>query len=347
MSKGRLEWLDIAKGLGIIAVTMDHTVVFPSLISKYLSTFHMPLFFFLSGYLFSPTRTSSLTVLVAKKMKSLIVPYLFLSVGSYLWWLFEWKMGDHSEINVFKPIIGTFLAIRDTEWTNHTGALWFLPCLFITELLFFCILRVSLNRKSLLLGGLVIVSLIGTIYHYYVNMPLLWNIDAALMVVIFYGLGFLFKEVNDFKKVISLKSLILLVPISLTMGISNEEVDLLHNTYGNYLMFYFAAISGLLVIVLISKEMKRNFVMQYLGRNSLVIFGVNPFILAVIRRLIILPPGMPTIMSILIGVGYTIVTLLISVPIIYIINNYFPFILGKRKMKNSVATQKNIPVNSI
>jgi acyltransferase len=117
--------------------------------------------------------------------------------------------------------------------------------------------------------------------------------------------------------------------------------------YGNCLMFYLAAISGLLVIVLISKKMKRNFVMQYLGRNSLVIFGVNPFILAVIRRLIILPPGMPTIMSILIGVGYTIVTLLISVPIIYIINNYFPFILGKRKMKNSVATQKNIPVNSI
>ena len=47
----RLEWIDKAKGIGIILVILGHTICPPN-IKFWLYSFHMPLFFFLSGYVF-------------------------------------------------------------------------------------------------------------------------------------------------------------------------------------------------------------------------------------------------------------------------------------------------------
>ena len=48
-----LDWVDVAKGLGIFLVIYGHTMQYgtsPS-ISKAISSFHMPMFFILSGYI--------------------------------------------------------------------------------------------------------------------------------------------------------------------------------------------------------------------------------------------------------------------------------------------------------
>lgn len=47
----RIEWIDVAKGIGIILVIMGHTFQL-DLVSP-IYAFHMPLFFFLSGLLFN------------------------------------------------------------------------------------------------------------------------------------------------------------------------------------------------------------------------------------------------------------------------------------------------------
>lgn len=43
----RIEWIDISKGLGMLLVIAGHTIALKY--SSILYTFHMPLFFFLSG----------------------------------------------------------------------------------------------------------------------------------------------------------------------------------------------------------------------------------------------------------------------------------------------------------
>ena len=59
MNTKRLDWIDIAKGIGIILVVLGHTLVpqvretgFAGFLWIFIYNFHMPLFFFLSGYLF-------------------------------------------------------------------------------------------------------------------------------------------------------------------------------------------------------------------------------------------------------------------------------------------------------
>lgn len=48
MENNRLDYVDIAKGIGICGVVMAHL----GILTKYFYLFHMPFFFFISGYLF-------------------------------------------------------------------------------------------------------------------------------------------------------------------------------------------------------------------------------------------------------------------------------------------------------
>ena len=49
--KQRIEWIDIAKGIGIIAVLIGHTN--SGILRDEIYSFHIPLFIFLSGMLFN------------------------------------------------------------------------------------------------------------------------------------------------------------------------------------------------------------------------------------------------------------------------------------------------------
>ena len=52
----RIEYIDIARGIGILLVVMGHndfSLISPFLF-KLIYSFHMPLFFFMSGIFFKP-----------------------------------------------------------------------------------------------------------------------------------------------------------------------------------------------------------------------------------------------------------------------------------------------------
>ncbi len=48
----RIDWIDISKGFGIILVIWGHIAINDGPINIWISSFHMPLFFFLSGFVF-------------------------------------------------------------------------------------------------------------------------------------------------------------------------------------------------------------------------------------------------------------------------------------------------------
>ena len=91
--KKRNELLDIMRGIGIILVVFGHAIV-PEIrnnsgvyknIYEYIYLFHMPLFFFISGYVFeiNKNKYNSKKKFLIRKAKLLIIPYLFFSLMSY------------------------------------------------------------------------------------------------------------------------------------------------------------------------------------------------------------------------------------------------------------------------
>lgn len=68
----RYDFIDVAKGIGILFVVFAHVNYTPSLLTIIYS-FHMPLFFVLSGMLFNPNKYSGFKVFIKENFKHLYV----------------------------------------------------------------------------------------------------------------------------------------------------------------------------------------------------------------------------------------------------------------------------------
>lgn len=77
VAKERMEWADIAKGI-VFFVIMGHMPSIPEEIKLWIFSFHMPLFFYLSGY-FAKPENLTVKVFILKKAKQLLIPYLVYS----------------------------------------------------------------------------------------------------------------------------------------------------------------------------------------------------------------------------------------------------------------------------
>jgi fucose 4-O-acetylase-like acetyltransferase len=71
------KWIDIAKGIGIFLVIVGHSHC-PPFLQTIIYSFHMPLFFFLSGYTFHYDKYKlNKCAFVMNKFYRLVVPYFF------------------------------------------------------------------------------------------------------------------------------------------------------------------------------------------------------------------------------------------------------------------------------
>ena len=70
----RIEWMDLAKGIGIVMVVWAHSAG-PG--SSYIEQFHMPLFFMLSGILY---KEKEIKKFIRGKVISLYIPFVVLNV---------------------------------------------------------------------------------------------------------------------------------------------------------------------------------------------------------------------------------------------------------------------------
>lgn len=78
-SKPRLQWLDILKGIAMFFVVPGHTAIYPPL-EKYIYSFHMPLFFMISGMTWRKDKYPAFQDLLKDKAKRLLLPYVWLNL---------------------------------------------------------------------------------------------------------------------------------------------------------------------------------------------------------------------------------------------------------------------------
>ena len=74
----RLDYVDYLRCFGILLMVMGH-VKFGSLSNTWIHAFHMPLWFFISGFFCKPSQNFKSHVL--KRVKTILVPYFCFGVG--------------------------------------------------------------------------------------------------------------------------------------------------------------------------------------------------------------------------------------------------------------------------
>ncbi|WP_352408291.1 acyltransferase family protein, partial [Lawsonibacter hominis] len=80
----RLAWPDAAKGLGVLLVGLGHSRLLPEWASAWIYSFHMPLFFLLSGWFFS-LRPGGVGATLRHKALPILMPYLAYNLAFFCW----------------------------------------------------------------------------------------------------------------------------------------------------------------------------------------------------------------------------------------------------------------------
>ena len=183
----RIRWVDIAKGIGIILVTMGHTRISETPVNWWLTSFHMPLFYFLAGLCFDENRYPSYGQYFKRKCVALGYPYAMLSivVAALLSTLY---FGDQFTVS------GVWHgALRG----NPFGPMWFISSLFAVELIFGVIVRFVKSGRGRLLISLMLAA-IGWQLSLERNAGIWmgWSLaPVTLFSVLFYNLGCVCKSV--------------------------------------------------------------------------------------------------------------------------------------------------------
>ena len=127
----RIVYIDIAKGIGILLVVLAHNELtsYAPFLHQFIYAFHMPLFFFLSGMFFKPE--IDFVELLKKRFNSLLLPYFFTIFLIYFFEIFLGKMGlPIAWSRIAKAFYGNGFYL---DWV----AMWFLPALFVMNLVAF------------------------------------------------------------------------------------------------------------------------------------------------------------------------------------------------------------------
>ena len=151
----RLNWIDWAKVFAISCVVFGHTPQVPGSFPQYfIVTFHMPLFFFISGYL---TKKEYICAETMKKYwHTLIIPYLCYNLLFYPYWVLRHYIEVPNAVlfDYVKPIIGVFMLQGNSElYEPLNGVTW-----FIASLLGYKLILSICNRTKY--GHVVIILLI-------------------------------------------------------------------------------------------------------------------------------------------------------------------------------------------
>lgn len=333
---GRIAWLDILRGLGIVAVALGHSPGLPEAVHKYLYAFHMPLFFFASGLVFRLDAVAlPLRQFAARLARRLLVPYLFFSVASYLFWLLirrHFGKGPSLDIDPLKPLLGIPYGTQYDQLLVYNHTLWFFTAMFLAQMIFLALLKYT-RRTGGLIAGLAFCALVGYAFSFYGGVRPPWSLDTAFTAVAFIGLGHLFRE-----KIFGLSTagcwglVAVCLPLSLVAASLNSDVDMTWNRYGNIAWFYTASLAGTLFCLGLSRLLAHNRVLEYLGRNSIIFFPLHVLAFAVVTAALVFMWHLPHTVkysSWLFAPLYTMVGLAVVAPVVFFINRWFPWIIGK------------------
>lgn len=315
--------LDILRGIAILFVILGHITRIPEL-QTYIWGFHLPLFFVISGYLFDRNKYRNNKQFIVKKIKNLLIPYAFFYIVTFLYWVFIERNIRGSEYSITSQLIGLIYGKYSLDYMGFNGALWFIPCLFSIEIIYWFISKIkSWSIIILLVLGLNIFAM--STYKWIGGLP--FGICPAMIAVCFYSFGNLIRIHNLSFKISIIQKITLIFILFITQyallpvtGARIAGYKFVHPE-----LYILISCIGIIVWYLVAQLIKKNIILEFLGRNSLVLFAFQE---PVYRVVIYAGSFLLNIEiaafrnNILCCLGATVVTIILITPLIYGYNRW-------------------------
>lgn len=316
MQNNRITYLDAAKGVAILLMMLDHIWAFKNPVSEWIYSFHMPIFFIISGILIKYTNAEqrNLSKIIISKLKGLLIPYLVFEFGFVV--LFGTL--HNFDYNVLKWHAYDGLLLKPANWS-----LWFLICIFISEILFISIKKYIKNEKALyfFISFIYIIPFFIKTNNAYITIFL-----RCCTAIGFIGGGYISSSLV-FNKSYSNFIILLIAITNIILSSINGKVNLYNLNYSNPILYTICALLGSYSVIFLLKKIDSK-VLQFLGKNTLFLLGTHMLMKGLITRVLHIESS-----TYLGGIIILIIMCLILTPVIIFVNKYMPFVVGKKKVE--------------
>lgn len=294
--KRHLTWVDNAKGIGILLVVLGHTFGIPQQLHHVIYSFHMPLFFILSGYTFRSTPVSER--LKAKELRGRIcqlarrylVPYCILAALNFCGnAVYELYCGNFSVEQQLRYLAGTLYCYANMSWMPMCSPIWFLVSIFLTKTIYSALfLRFSPGKRHIAAAFCAFLAY-GSSQLEIPRLP--WNLMPSLFGVFFFHIGTVLNRKDILSHIrgnrmwiaLSLPAALACLPVA-----AGNPVGMNENTYGNPGAFLLTSLVYSLIIMSVSPN--RRSLLTWIGENSVIFMGFNYLMRAYMIELYYLIP---------------------------------------------------------
>lgn len=263
----RIHYIDFAKGLLILFVIIGHMKVYSHIfgvdndvynihdLNKLWNGFYMQAFFFITGY--CSTFKKQWKDYIYNNIKGIIVPLICVSFI----------------IHFCRLILGSY-SIHDWEDSFLTISLdyWFLNALFLAKIAYYLIAKLKTNQKIIIA---LMMYICGFCLWKYKIFPNIWYFKHALMLIPFMTAGEIIRYYKITKKHYIISFCIYLITnlSLLLMGLESTIIAFdIHLDWDNLIQALIMGTFGSIAIIGSCKLINSSRILEYIGKNTLVIF---------------------------------------------------------------------------
>ena len=348
----RISYIDIARAFAIIFIVFGHTIVHSVHLKQNAYTlvysFHVPLFFLISGYVFK-VKDNFLGFFLNKFIR-IMIPYFIWAVAFLIpYMILGEDVSSNLEVNagfnIKQQLINIIYGNGNLSALRQNSSLWFLPALFSMEIIFYFIIKYldkNKNTKYILMLGMLIL---GYLCSKYLKFVFLWGINTTICLGIFFYIGYILKRDNLLEKSKYFNNIYFFIGTiiigTFSCFLNYRNVNCMDYEYGYYILAILSGISFSMAILYISKKIESNKILEYVGRNTMGIVIFHKLIVLVFQtklgKFSELLVNSNFIIELFISLLISIISIVISLMINYIIDKICPVLIGNRK-----NIQKNI-----
>lgn len=281
MQKERLQYIDVARGIGMICIILGHLGIYG--INRVVYTFHVPLFFILSGYFINNKK--SIGSFIKGKARALLVPYaatcivmILMSVAAGM--VLYGPIGALQCVNwIWASVYGSGNSFYLLFYIKEVGAIWFLLALFWAGSLF----RLSLDMPKWV-RPVFVIALFAAGYFTREIIWLPFSLQPGMCSVLFVYVGWIVREYKERLKAVPMAVKIISLVVSAGLWTVfivtyRETFWLVRCEFGNGIPNIVMCIAACMVVIFISWLLgKTRFpggALAIVGRYSLLILCIH------------------------------------------------------------------------
>ncbi|PLS27708.1 acyltransferase family protein [Bifidobacterium parmae] len=292
-AKTRITWVDVAKGVAMFLVFFGHlgTQWFPALAGTLAAiyTFHMPLFFVASGFFFHARY--SFGQLAKKRALMLLVPYYIFSVLALAKPVAQllspslYKSGGGSMGDVLSSILTIILA-------QGNAGLWFLWAVFTGQLLLWGVVRLVRNRIPVLMTVMIVFIVLDFLFQLVSWRNLLpFQLGKIFESTAYMGFGYVIGQTQDLrawqdKRTVAPRSVVMVGAAVLFVLFDWLQVSAFFGALPlpvEWLVKFVTTVSAIAAVLMVCTLLPQWQWLQTVGKDSLVFYGVNDFMLKIVK----------------------------------------------------------------